>query len=241
MPIERGRVNLSLCHHPPDWCRDRDVVSEALLAGTHVQLYGHKHRSHLMLSNGSLIVGAGATHPDRGDAWDPRYNVIELSVGAEDCAHVLLATVYPRVFKRATRRFHPDYQDEGKEFETFQILLPSPRNTGPTHPAVPLDQPEDDAVDTVAGAESNVDLNPREGNLMHPLRRLGYLLVELPDHRLVQLARDLDLLDESGTRPNTARLIQLARERGRLEQLWDLAAGFAHETSPNPFRRDEAT
>ena len=73
---------------------------------------------------------------------------------------------------------------------------------------------------------------------MHPIRRLGYLLAELPDHRRLQVARDLHL-GEAEADPNAALLIQRAREKDQLKSLWEAAAELMKDDSPNPFRRDE--
>lgn len=65
---------------------------------------------------------------------------------------------------------------------------------------------------------------------MHPLHRLGYLLVELPDHRRAAIASDCQLLGCT-----TAALIQSARDTGKLKELWEAAAKFRGDDTPNPF------
>jgi predicted MPP superfamily phosphohydrolase len=79
-PVE-DRVNLILCHHPPDWLMDGDDVEDAINARAMLQLFGHKHRQRIVPSDEYVRILAGAVNPSRRERnYDPGYNLIELSV-----------------------------------------------------------------------------------------------------------------------------------------------------------------
>ena len=231
IPISQGRANLSLCHHPPDWLRDADTFQQNMLASTHVQLYGHKHTYRLNQIDESVVVSAGAAHPERGDTWEPRYNAIRLTIEGTNGAFFLVVTVYPRVFKAATRRMQPDYNQTGEDYREFRIeLLPPPGHTPSATQRGPVARPPEHSAERATGSQLD------EGNPMHPLRRLGYLLAELPPHRRRSIAREFQIEDESETATNAAFLIQRARETDQLKALWDAAAEHMSDDTPNPFR-----
>ncbi|MCW8139121.1 MAG: metallophosphoesterase [Planctomycetota bacterium] len=81
LPREPHVTHLTLCHHPPDWLLDRDVVQNYLTARASLQLFGHKHVQQARQIDASVVIGAGALHPERNEPqWLPRYNVLQLQV-----------------------------------------------------------------------------------------------------------------------------------------------------------------
>ena len=60
-----GRINMTLCHHPPDWLIDGANVADHFEQRVHVQLFGHKHDYRVPRYVNSVVISAGATHPDR--------------------------------------------------------------------------------------------------------------------------------------------------------------------------------
>jgi calcineurin-like phosphoesterase family protein len=113
-------MNITLCHHPPDWLRDRDQVHRYLSDRASIQLFGHKHSQFLDDVNGKLRITAGAMHPSRAEnEWVPRYNFIELLV---EESNSVKAKVYPRIWNNT--KFSTDYNSSnGREFieKTFDF------------------------------------------------------------------------------------------------------------------------
>ena len=112
---DKNTVTLTLCHHPPTcWVDHDEVLQRKLGARTHIQLYGHKH-TQAILHKECLIINSGATHPDRGEEWQPRYNWISIDVIEEGSKPVIEVKVYPRVLdSKTSSRFIADPQLEGQ-------------------------------------------------------------------------------------------------------------------------------
>lgn len=112
---EDGVAWLTLCHHPPDWLFDQDDVEDALGAQTQVQLFGHKHKQRLHLTetrlNKYLRLGSGALHPERDGTWEPRYNILSLAVEGTGGARRLVVTVWARRWRAEMKRFDADGSD----------------------------------------------------------------------------------------------------------------------------------
>lgn len=127
---KEGVTYLTLCHHPPDWLRDRDNVVNAMDVHTSVQLFGHKHNQRIVnISNNdgidTLHLVAGAVHPERlGLDWKPRYNFLSLSVEGTGNPRKLCVTVCPRVWKNETRSFDAEFTSEEQPSQSFLLSLP---------------------------------------------------------------------------------------------------------------------
>lgn len=112
---ERGVVYLTLCHHPPDWCRDQDDINDYLDARVKVQLFGHKRRQRIEATDKRIRITSGATNPDsREPNWKPGYNFIAISVKNDGSKRQLSVKVQPRVWNDEHKQFAGEEQRDGK-------------------------------------------------------------------------------------------------------------------------------
>jgi tetratricopeptide (TPR) repeat protein/predicted phosphodiesterase len=128
LPAGDDTACLTMCHHPVSWWADGDRVKWYMSSRASVQLYGHKHVQHHDKINNSLVLSAGAVHPDRESDWDPRYNVLRLSVLGEGPDRRLTVDLFPRRWNSQLTRFVPDRDpDNGALKYTFDLPLPARR------------------------------------------------------------------------------------------------------------------
>src|SRR5262249_15838783 len=122
---ERDVVYMTLCHHPPDWLVDEDECEEALLAHSHVQLFGHKHLHKHRKINNSLVLSSGAVHPVRTEVkWEPRYYFLSLEVVSRNQEGILRVKIFPRVWDKTSREFISDTGTDPDGSVTETLSLP---------------------------------------------------------------------------------------------------------------------
>lgn len=121
---EPGLINLTLCHHPTNWLFDESVAIRHFNSRAQVQLFGHEHSQRARREENSVIVNAGALHPDRGEKdWEPRYNIIGLQVVSERGSSHLRVLVHERAWKPDDTDFGAD---PGANGDPREYLLPLP-------------------------------------------------------------------------------------------------------------------
>ncbi len=99
-----GVAYLTMSHHPPDYFFDKKLVEDHLHSRARVQLYGHEHTHRAYKHKNSVLVFAGALHPDRGEeGWEPRYNLLALEVHSEAGKRTLHVELYPRVWHETAK------------------------------------------------------------------------------------------------------------------------------------------
>ncbi len=113
LPNSPEITNMILCHHPPDWLHDQDMVDRNLKSRARITLLGHKHSEWIeyvkAAGNASVRIYAGAIHPDRNDpGWSPRYNIISLRVVVSGVSRKLKIQVKSRVWNDDTMQFVSD-------------------------------------------------------------------------------------------------------------------------------------
>lgn len=213
-------VHLVLCHHPPDWLRDFEEVEEALKAYAHVQLYGHKHKHAFRLVDERVRVHAGAVQPSRNEPdWRPRFNVMELRVRrTEEGKRFLDVVAHVRQWDAADREFKPDVPAGGQN--VYKGFVPLPDWDPPVEPpknAAMSESPEQ--PHNPPAAEATV---PRPAPNPHKL--LTYRFFELAYTVRLQIAQDLDLIDEADEqlteRERMRQVFERARAKKKLEGLW---------------------
>jgi len=208
-----GICYLTLCHHPPDWLLDADAVQDHLISRARIQLFGHKHRQRARVTDNSLILGAGALHPDRREeGWHPRYNILRLEVRGESYERKLHVEVYQRGWKPADTHFGKEVDGDGKYPKTFELMLGSwsppatKAGSAPVPAHQPLEHQENQAKESMISTR----------DLVFRLFALSY-----PDR--MQIIVDLKLLDEADIGVPESELvkraIRRARERNQLPQL----------------------
>jgi hypothetical protein len=231
---EPGVALATLCHHPPDWLLDHDPVTSLLNTRTSLQLFGHKHMQRIERVNNSLVLTAGAVHPDRKErAWEPRYNVLSCLIRTSGATRALEVIVHARVWSKASRKFTADTTDP---LAGTPISLPLDAWTPPVITVLPPAADNGTAVGAPT-APRDVERQPA----MDPARRLTYRFLTLPFHERIAIANSLALLrDEDKGVPDRVlfeRFFRRARDQGKLERLWVEVEGRHGEQSegPNPY------
>lgn len=230
-----GVEYMVICHHPPDWLIDQDDVVDGLKALTKVQLFGHKHRQRMTQADQSLILSAGAVHPDRGEPdWTPRYNWIGVTVVGAGGERQMEVRVYPRVWLQERRVFIADRNlCDGQSHQVYNLALS------------PWDAPAPDTASIrcadsagIATEEEQVDGATTRRN---PKRMLSHCFWRLAYIDKLRVAQHLDLIhnDDEGIddRELFRRIIQRAEERGELSKLWNEVMRHLDDTQfpSNPF------
>lgn len=76
---KEGLLYITLSHHPTDWLIDKVKTEDEFNRKVILQLYGHKHEFHTVPKEKSIIIHAGAVHPD-DSKYKPCYNIIDLEI-----------------------------------------------------------------------------------------------------------------------------------------------------------------
>ncbi len=215
---EDGVEHMTLCHHPYGWLLDGDAIEDAL-RHARVRLFGHKHRFRPTRVDDSVVLAAGATHPDRlEENWEPRYNIIELLVNkAESGQRLLDIKIHARVWDDKYQSFKPDVNPDGKPTIDYEFPL------SPWEPTKQITQ----IASSLQASPSQADT--KEVNALQtvkkPERVLLYRYVSLPYQRQVKIALDLSLISEEERFSDEAELWRAvffrARDSGRLNALWE--------------------
>ena len=224
---EDGVEYLTLCHHPPQWLRDQDVVETNLNARARIQLFGHKHMQRLNKIDNSLRLTAGAVHPEREESgWQPRYNYLMVSVRNEGDIRTLDVTVYPRVWNETDLRFGADYDATGSDRRLFSLSLePWAHQVSPVSSSVPQVVQESPRSKPTTSEDKSTESSER--GTMDPARTLTYRFLTLPYHERLAIAQKLHLLhdEDKSVQDEDAelfkRFFRRARESNNLGQLWD--------------------
>jgi hypothetical protein len=201
---EAGVEYLVMCHHPPQWLRDQDIVEDKFRERVRVQLFGHKHRQRCEeIDRKSIRLVAGAMGPDQREPdWNPVYNLLQLSVRVKDGTRYLDVKVEPRVWIKSAQRFG---QDSGCKsgVRLFSLQLEpweSPKRDRPPATEKHQIQPTSD---------NNGDKAPVN------LRRLTYQFLSLPFTKQMEVAQGLGLLRPEDKGVQDQQLFQLFFNRAR--------------------------
>lgn len=128
-PYEEDVTWVSLCHHPVQFWKFANEIQPKLDKRVDIQLYGHKHEHAIDANSERLVVSAGATHPERGKGWIPRYNWISFECLQEDGDRFIEVKTYPRVLSKDRDRFEPDIAncDDGYIYCGYKINIDEKR------------------------------------------------------------------------------------------------------------------
>lgn len=222
---------MSMCHHPPQRILEEDELEDCLSSRVAIQLFGHKHRQRLVPIGDRLRVSAGAVHPARDEGnWEPCYNWFSTRVDGIDSGRKLIVDVWPRVWRRASRTFEPEYHD-GKEFQRFIL------------PLKPWNGSKEKKRQAQAATKSPLTVT-KVRYFMDPKRKLVYRFLSLPYTQIIEIAVGLGLLRDQDKGVEDLelfkRFIARAEEKGRegMAQLWDLVEDKygSDKDTVNPFR-----
>lgn len=124
--VKNDLIYLSLCHHPPE-CWSDPKLEELMDERVRIQLYGHKHIQNIDTNGKRVRISSGALHPERGDDWVPRYNLLELWIDND----ILYVKIHPRIFDDIKGKFICDSKscDKEKDFQLccMELLIENTR------------------------------------------------------------------------------------------------------------------
>ncbi len=119
-------MNLTICHHPPDWLIDGDDVEDMLNARAMFQVFGHKHRQRILESESYVRWGAGAVNPSHTDKqFEPGYNIIELEVAGEGAERRIDVRSHLFKYQAQPEGFQPIRKNDGQEVFRHSIPFPA--------------------------------------------------------------------------------------------------------------------
>ena len=243
LPRQSGRVYASLCHHPVSWLKDGETVHTKLCSRASLQLFGHVHERALRQLDSSLIVQAGALHPDRATdgPWRPTYNVLTLQLNESAVGHHLSVTAYPRVWS-THHRFSPDPTLDQRQSQRFTLMLDNAIRLSTVTDRLPAQ----DHATLVAAALPNAATDTQQvTNMADPVRQLAYAFLTLPYSTQLRIANKLFLLEDADAGLDCAGLFEhiYQRARDRLGALWDHVRAAQDEVAmmANPYRTRPAS
>lgn len=239
---EEGVEYLTLCHHPPQWLIDEDRADDALRARARIQLFGHKHRQRVMQIDNTVRLAAGAVHPDTTEReWQPRFNVLCVSVSSSNEQRTLQVEVHPRVWSDTDLRFVADRDADGMDIRGYSLPIPAWAAPGPRAREATAQGLIAEAASPAFSEPLTRRIEAGEGTPMDPTRRLTYRFLGLPYHDRMAIANELDLLrdEDKGLQDADlfARFFRRAFERSLLEKLWAAVERRHDDGNPqdNPF------
>ena len=238
-----GVEYLTLCHHPPDWLRDQDTVSNHLESKVRIQLFGHKHSQKVQTINQAIRLTAGAMHPERYDReWVPMYNIIEIA--RRDDEHVGVR-LFQRRWHQTDCRFVAEHDPvSGKEYREH-VWFGRPRSVEKVRQVTEAQEvmrPES-TVSGIVAAKTTA----KESDAMPPPnheRRLTYRFLTLPFRHQIAIAQSLNVLtDEDRALSDEAlfrELFKRAAVAGLLAKLWaETERRHNDPAAVNPFDRSK--
>lgn len=169
---ENGIIHIALCHHPPKWLIDENDIQKELRNRYRIQLFGHEHSHDTVKMDESIVVYSGALHPDRREnGWEPRYNVIELSIEGSRTPKLLDAKIYARVWDKTNRQFIAHHQINGSDFMSRSIQLSDVESRPFRMNKVHENQTSTAIIDSIETIEVNKE---------NPKRKLAFQYFKLP-------------------------------------------------------------
>lgn len=225
-------IYLILCHHPPQWLCDGEDVDRALCARANIHLYGHMHDCKLSFKNNVLKVYAGAVHPERNNGeWKPTYNIIEIEKTTTN--DFLETKVWIREWDSTYMKFIP-HKENGVDYKSHRIEIQSNKSSYVTS----MDTSEDNS--SYNNVEETIEMI--DTKKFNPKRKLAYMYLSLPYHMQLEIATNLDLIEDTDKGLNDSEKIQnyfsRAFNREKQAEMWDLIKKMKPEivTEINPYK-----
>lgn len=179
-----GVTHLVMCHHPPSWLGNGDLLGAHLDDVAQIQLFGHEHRNRIRQGRYSVTMHASAMHPERHEpGFEPGYNLIEVDVAGANENRTLEVRAHVRVWQENPTRFRAKMDRNSDTFDQ-SIVLPawSPQPT----PQSPL---------AVSNPETSQRLQPVDP--MATAREIGFRYGQLPLNRRLSIAGELNLFEDA--------------------------------------------
>lgn len=221
-------IYMVLAHHPPDWIRDGDVLKRSLNDVASIQLFGHKHEpGQFIIDNKSLVVAAGAVHPERQESqWIPSFNILELDIVEHNLTPQLQIKTFKYRWSDEDRAFTPKYYNGSPYRDNHLEIKARPNPLRSEKPNQTMSMTE--------------ERHERSLSTVNPERYLAYKYIMLALVYKVRIATDLGLLNENDLPLEESffnEIVKRGKAQGKLKELWIRVA--AHDANmkdiENPF------
>jgi metallophosphoesterase superfamily enzyme len=230
-----------IMHHPFEWLKDRRDAESFIANRARIIITGHEHLSRVQKITEAdcdrLVIESGAvTPPETNVPYIYHFQFLEISLSGAAGEECLQVNVHPFVWSLQRQRFLPDTTRlGGPESAEFSLRCPRYRNAHCAQtvgaaggPAIAPDDPEGGA-----SLEERDDTN---------VAHLRYLLWRYLDWgQRLEVLIGIDVFGDA-VRAEQPQLVertalQIARERGRLGDLWQRVQHFVPEPkrAANPF------
>lgn len=124
-------VNLTICHHPPDWLIDGDDIEDMLNERAMFQVFGHKHRQRIHEGATFVRWSAGSVNPSHEEKkFEPSYNIIELNVAGEGAERRIDVASHLYRYQPQPEGFQPIRKTNGQDVFRHWIPFPAEETTG---------------------------------------------------------------------------------------------------------------
>jgi hypothetical protein len=216
IPNEQGVSHLVMCHHPLDWLHEHDEIDDFFQNRIQLLLCGHKHTQRRR-SSGYTVVHSGALHPERDEAgWDPRYNIIQISVDGQGQDRRLLIYIFERQWQVAEKRFGAVLNPVTEEkYYVYRHDLPPWQKASAYH----YESAEGAGVPTPV-SEQKVEPQNESPRLT---RALLYRFYSLPLQQRIDIVSDMHLIEDTdqtlSTQDLQRRTLERAKREGKVREL----------------------
>ena len=123
-PIE-DVINLTICHHPPNWFLDSEDVEEKVCNRCTVHLFGHHHRRRTTQTKDYIRINSGAINPDRRElGWRPSYSLIDAKISGDGLDRKLEVNAHLRDWQDNPECFRAVSNTDGSEVFSQIIDVP---------------------------------------------------------------------------------------------------------------------
>ena len=216
-----------------------------------VIMVGHEHIPDISKTidvhkNERLDIYSGATNPQElGAQYVYTYNWLEVSLGGHPNAHKLIVTILPRIWVPARTQFAADtHRLGGPESVTIELacpqLQPKQGSNLAAKAATALNTGQSRGLKVSEGSTSVGEEMLQTDDGLSKLRFLFWRYLDW-QQRLKVLVQ-VDVLPATAGHPIPQTMekmaIEMAKQKGRLADLWDAMAPYLPEgkRTPNPFK-----
>lgn len=184
-------INMTICHHPPDWLKDGDDVDDLLNARAMFQVFGHKHRQRILEGKSNVRWGAGAVNPSQSERqFEPGYNIIELDVQGAGADRRIGIRSHLFKLQSNPEAFHPIKTDDGQEVFVHSIPFPSEQEQEDSNASLTSGSRSASEVDALEVASADAEASMGDKKTRHLVDRFW----DLPASDRREIALQLGLI-----------------------------------------------
>ena len=207
---EPKTLKIVVAHHPPNWLKQENVLKNCLNDVAHLQMFGHEHVSNIKLDGNFIQLHAGATFPNQeGEQSLPSYNLVDISKFSTKIGIKVKIKVCTREWNQQNGLYESKIYGKSDIFEKEIVVDIGKKSNYIKKKKVTL--------------QNTFKKLPRPGETKMELRKAALKFTQLKFSKKLEIAGQLDLLEESDNYiPNYERFRRVfyrANEQGKLNKL----------------------